>query len=375
MNILIVGTDASKYGSPMSMATLAGELIRKGHYVICVIPKKGPIEEILQKENIPYRIIGVKKWIAEPQKNFRSALMRGYRMLVNAVSEIRLIAICRRQNIEVMHLNTSASPCGYLCSKICHLALVWHIREFVEEDFGYRFYNQKKAYGKIARADAVIAISNALYRKYKEVIPGGKLSLIYNGIDEKIYCTKGSIFTGKQIVIAHIGRFHQNKGQAEFLEACRYYEERKGKLPFQVWIVGGGEREYTEYLEEKAKAIQGEVQFKGFSDHVEQLLSQVDVVVVNSKCEAFGRIAAEAMMAGRLVIGTKTGGIPEIVGDCGLLYEFGDAVQLSERISFALEHQEEMRETAARGRARALTLFTAERNAEEVSALYEKIKK
>lgn len=375
MNILIVGTDASRYGSAVSMAALAGELIRLGHHVVCVIPKRGPIEELLQRGQVPYRIMGVKKWIAPPQKGFRYVLMKAYRMCVNLISEIRLVFLCRSCNIEVMHLNTSASSCGYLCSRMLHLKLVWHIREFVEEDFGYRFQNQKKAYRRIAEADAVITISDALYRKYQGIVPRDRLLRIYNGIDEKIYYREGEIFTGSRFVIAHIGRFHENKGQAELLDACRIYEERYGVLPFQLWLVGSGEKAYTEYLKEKAEAIKGDVVLKGFSDHIEELLPRMDIVVVNSRCEAFGRVAAEAMMAGRLVIGTGSGGIPEIVGDYGLLYDFGEAPQLADRIAYALTHREETAEMARKGRERALTLFTAERNAEEISALYEKIKK
>lgn len=375
MNILIVGTDASRYGSAVSMAVLAGELIRLGHHVICVIPKKGPIEGLLQREQVPYRIMGIKKWISLPQRGLRYVLMKGYRMCVNLISEIRLVFLCRSCNIEVMHLNTSASPCGYLCSRLLHLKLVWHIREFVEEDFGYRFQNRKKAYGRIAGSDAVIAISDALYRKYQGIVPKDRLFRIYNGIDERIYYRDGEIFTGPRFVIAHIGRFHENKGQAELLEACRIYEERYGVLPFQLWLIGSGEKAYTAYLEKKAEAIQGDVVLKGFSEHIEELLPRTDIVVVNSRCEAFGRVAAEAMMAGRLVIGTGSGGIPEITGDCGLLYDFGEAAQLAESISYALTHREEAAELARRGRERALALFTARRNAEEISALYEKIKK
>ncbi len=375
MNILIVGTDASRYGSAVSMAALAGELIRLGHHVICVIPKRGPIEELLQSKQVPYRIMGVKKWIAPPQKGFRFALMKGYRVCVNLLSEVRLVFLCRRHKIEIMHLNTSASPCGYLCSRLLRLKLVWHIREFVEEDFGYQFQNRKKAYARIAGADAVITISDALYRKYREIIPGDRLFCIYNGIDEKVFYREGRIFTGPRVVIAHIGRFHENKGQAELLEACRIYEEKYGELPFQIWIIGSGEKNDREYLKRKAESIRGEVVFQGFSDHVEELLPRIDIVVVNSRCEAFGRVAAEAMMAGRLVIGTRSGGIPEITGDCGLLYDFGNAAQLAERISHALAHREEAVQMAERGRKRALALFTAGRNAGEISALYEKIKK
>lgn len=62
-NILIIGVDSSKYGSLMSMAVLAKYLNGFGHRVLCVIPKKGSIEQGLKENKIAYRIVPIKKWI------------------------------------------------------------------------------------------------------------------------------------------------------------------------------------------------------------------------------------------------------------------------------------------------------------------------
>lgn len=50
-----------------------------------------------------------------------------------------------------------------------------------------------------------------------------------------------------------------------------------------------------------------------------QLLSASDLFVCTSRLESFGLAIAEAMAAGRTVIGTLTGGIPDVIGDSGML--------------------------------------------------------
>ena len=375
MNILIIGVDSSKYGSPMSMAVLAKHLNAFGHRVLCVIPEKGSIEQVLQDSGVAYRIIKIKKWIYLPQNRLVNILMRLYRFVVNCVSEVKLLLLCKKNKIDIIHLNSSAACCGYLCSRILKTKLIWHVREFVEEDFGYLFYNKAKAMQKMNRADAVITISKALYRKYADCIDEGRLKLIYNGIESESYGSNAGIWQGTRPVVAHIGRLGENKGQAELIEACLQYKRNKGVLDFDVWMVGDGKAEYLETLKQKAEELGGNIHFKGFCDNVGKLLSQVDVVVVNSKCEAFGRVTVEAMLAGRLVVGTNTGGTPEILGDCGLLYEYGNAAKLAELLAYALEHRAEMQQSAMRGKSRAERMFTAERNAREVNDLYRNLEK
>ena len=59
-----------------------------------------------------------------------------------------------------------------------------------------------------------------------------------------------------------------------------------------------------------------------------------DVICVPSGSEAFGRTIIEAMAGGVPVVATRVGGIPEIIddGDCGNLVEFGDGVELRDRV-------------------------------------------
>ena len=63
-------------------------------------------------------------------------------------------------------------------------------------------------------------------------------------------------------------------------------------------------------------------------------MNTADVVLMCSRREAFGRVTVEGMKLGKPVIGTRSGGTPEIVQDTetGFLYAPGDAQELAARI-------------------------------------------
>src|SRR5258708_4736800 len=62
------------------------------------------------------------------------------------------------------------------------------------------------------------------------------------------------------------------------------------------------------------------------------LLKAFDVFVLTSIKEAFGRVLLEAMIAKVPIIATKTNGIPEVVGDAGILIDPMDPAQLAEKM-------------------------------------------
>src|SRR5205807_9564676 len=52
--------------------------------------------------------------------------------------------------------------------------------------------------------------------------------------------------------------------------------------------------------------------------------------------EQFGRVLVEAMAAGKIVIGSSSGAIPEVIGDAGFTFPENDSVALSNKIERAL---------------------------------------
>jgi glycosyltransferase involved in cell wall biosynthesis len=83
----------------------------------------------------------------------------------------------------------------------------------------------------------------------------------------------------------------------------------------------------------------------------------------------------EAMAAGVPVVATAVGGTRELIadGETGYLVPPADAAALSERIAFALSHEEESAAIAGRGREFVMREFGIERMVESVERLYDEL--
>lgn len=95
-------------------------------------------------------------------------------------------------------------------------------------------------------------------------------------------------------------------------------------------------------------------------------LSSLDFVVVVSRRESFGRVAAEAMAAGRVVVAPRHTGLVETLaeGAAGLLYEPGNANAAAAELVRAYDDKELRRKLSVTARRHALEHFLPERVAE-----------
>jgi glycosyltransferase involved in cell wall biosynthesis len=84
-------------------------------------------------------------------------------------------------------------------------------------------------------------------------------------------------------------------------------------------------------------------------------LAAADVAVISSIWEARSLFAQEALRAGVPLVATDVGGIPEVVGDAGVLVPPGNPAALAAAVSHVLARPELGARLAVAGRARAAT--------------------
>jgi len=96
---------------------------------------------------------------------------------------------------------------------------------------------------------------------------------------------------------------------------------------------------------------------------------------VCSKAEAFGRVTIEGMLSGTLVIGAACGATEELIQNnkTGLLYEYGNENDLTNKIKWAVTNKEIARSIANCGRTYAKENMTAVINAQNVYSLYQEV--
>ena len=89
--------------------------------------------------------------------------------------------------------------------------------------------------------------------------------------------------------------------------------------------------------------------------------------------EGLGLVAAEGMAAGRPVVGTRVGGIPEVVvdGSTGILVEPGDDGALAGAVRSLAGDRELAGRLGSAGRERSLELFSAPRMTARMMDLYD----
>jgi glycosyltransferase involved in cell wall biosynthesis len=123
-----------------------------------------------------------------------------------------------------------------------------------------------------------------------------------------------------------------------------------------------------------ALGLQEKVHLLGWRTDVPGLLNAADVFVLSSDWEGNPLSVMEAMAAGKPVISTAVGGVPELVGGgCGLLVPPRDAQALSKAMSYMLENAEARISVGKASAARAVGRFDLRVMTEAYEDLYKKL--
>ena len=215
-------------------------------------------------------------------------------------------------------------------------------------------------------------------------IPEERVQLVHNGIDTahyariletsqvETYRRDRQIPEGRPIV-GGIGRLAAGrvKGFDSLLVAAHLLKETLPDL--QVLIVGDGPR--RPFLEDVAGrlGIRDQVHFLGASQDVRLPLAVLDVFVFSSRWpEAFGLTLVEAMAAGKPVVATRVGAVPEVVrhGVDGWLVPPEDPASLAEGIAGLLKDKTLASRLGRQAQSRVQEMFDLERMAGGVEAVY-----
>ena len=374
MKVMFIGADVAVSGAGLSMITLAENLNRMGVETILVV-SKGNAQRILEKQKRKHYTVTTRGWcIPNSGSNPKQYCIGIYKKLYNFIPYFRLKKIIKKENPDIIHINTITIYLGAEFALRYNKKLVWHVRELMEEGLGIRFFQKNRAKKLINKADSLISISRCVFDKYSRLFPNVPNVMIYNGVDsEKYKCENHTLFLCKTVTFTIAGRIGKNKGQYEALQGLTSLLKSDASIELQ--IAGNGNETELEKLKSYIldQNIPSEkVKFLGFVENMPSLWAKTDIAIVASKFEAFGRVTVEAMAAGCLVLGADTGGTDELIEDgvTGIKYHQGDPNSFSQKAEYILANKEKMKQIAAAGRKYALQNFTAERNAQQVKEVY-----
>lgn len=169
-----------------------------------------------------------------------------------------------------------------------------------------------------------------------------------------------------QPLLLTVARLHPQKGLDVLLAAAQRWADRRPQPV--VAVAGSGPLEA--HLRGLAARGHAPVRFLGPREDVPDLLAAADVVVLPSRWEARALVAQEALRAGRPLVATSVGGLPELVGDAARLVPPGDAAALADAVAALLEDPAAAEALAARGLARASTWPGEEDTVRQLAAVY-----
>jgi len=232
-------------------------------------------------------------------------------------------------------------------------------------------------------ADRVICVSQAAAEVCRTGgLPPGMLRVVYDGVDAARVASgdrrRGRDALGildTQVLLLCVAQLTDCKGHTYLVEAL---PEVLRNRP-EVIAVMAGDGELRGRLESQARSlgIDRQVRFVGYRRDVPDLIQAADLFVLPSHTEALGSTLIDAMLAGRPIVTTTAGGIPELTGIGNRPGERlawtvppRDCRALAAAILAALDSPRERQERSDLARCRAEELFTAERMVEGTLQVY-----
>jgi glycosyltransferase involved in cell wall biosynthesis len=290
----------------------------------------------------------------------------------------------RVHRIRVIHTGTTTRDvlAGIVLSAMTRTQLVIHWHD--------TFWGSYPLLWKIGfrRARRIFSVSEASKRSLVEVgVPAEKFVVIHNGIDVDRFrpqppsaAVREELDLGATVpVILMAGRLCPGKGQAELLQAMALLRDR-GLRPTAL-VVGeddpmstpGGES-HRAHLEALANdlGIEAQVRFCGARNDMLDLMATADVVTVPSWAEPCALVILEAMAAGRPLLGTTSGGTPELIDDGvdGLLVPPREPVALANALERLLRDEALRAALGRRARQEAETRFATRHMVAEAEDAY-----
>lgn len=366
MKVLVVTYKADiSGGSNRAMLEVIDALIEQNHEVSLIVPRKnGALYKEAAKRKIdciyvPYTRVGIMR----PQGKL-ICLVEHLRMELKLLHDW-LIAYKLKNNLkekkyDIVYSNGSATHFGRILSKQLGIPHVWHIREFfgIDQLLPWRAYQRMND-----RTDKYIVISNAMRDIYERKLGIDKVVMISDGVPvPPEYCKK--THDGFRILLA--GRIAPAKLQLDAVKGFETFRKMVNGADVKLFLAGTPVTENDiKYKTEidiyiKEKGLERDVVFLGQVSDMVKLRAEMDIELMCSEREPFGRVTLEGMRAGLPVIGTASGGTLDIIEEnvSGLFYQPGNTEELGKKIYQFYKDPEYLKKMSASAEQYGRTHFT-----------------
>ncbi len=290
----------------------------------------------------------------------------------------RLRRVLFPADVDLIHVNNYRSaPFGRIVSRWAGVPCVCHVREMITAK-AIRQY-------RLLSSNALIAVAEAVgHALLGGGIPADRVTVVHSGItphdappEAATIALRGRLgISPHNPVLGIVAHILPHKGYDDLVQALTLLTERLPHAKCLVMGMAPRERYLRKLLQLADRlSVRDRLIVAGFQEDVVPFLHAMDVFVLPSRTEGLPITILEAMAAGKPVVATTAGGIPEVVrdGETGLLVPPGDPGRLAEAVMLLLEGPALAKAMGQAGRKRVSSLFTLEGEAEQTAMVYRKV--
>lgn len=368
-------------GLEIAVNNLSKRLLKNGHRINIItqrIPSYVKSHELIDEVSVDR--LSFSPTIVSPRLVFPMPINFIIKMILIGYAVCKMRWLFKNNRIEIVNVHYIAEdfePSVLLTSYICKFKLIVSLQGFnlnmpplISKRKGWFFYRILK------RADYVTACSQSLLTDAQRRVPEikHKCKVIPNGVDlvEFKYREKHK---HPNPYIFSLANFHHYKGLDILIMAFKEVSEKYANV--DLIIVGDG------YLRENHQELAGLLGLKdkiiflgqvSEREKIVELFNGCEFFVLPSRCEPFGIVNLEAMAAGKAIVATNNGGIPEVVRDGvnGILVKPQDDKVLAEGIMRLLEDTDLRNRLGENGR-KMVSQYAWERITDEYLKVYHKV--
>ncbi|MGQ9603057.1 MAG: glycosyltransferase [bacterium] len=246
-----------------------------------------------------------------------------YRQRFTIQTIIRLTRFLRRNKVKILHAHLfHAAFIGRIAAWLAGTPIIIdHSRGLYPPKRWYHRFFERLAI--IIRTDLRLSVSNEIANDMveNEWTPRSKIRIVTSGVDpdhfqvpEDIRCsTRKALGLEGCIVIGTIGRLIEAKGFDLLIEVASLLREQDNRIKFL--LIGYGPLEDSLRSEILRRNLSDCIYMLGKRTDIPALLSAMDIYLTTSRSEGVPVTLFEAMAAGKPIVATSVGGIPDVIED------------------------------------------------------------